>query len=122
MIDAHQLAARLARAGVLLAEASDVLRGRVTGPAPPAWARARGLPPADAAELDAVATRAHAEFGSLRRLSLPRLALGRLLEVAVVLDRACALAEAGHAVTVEAVFPQHVSPRNLAILAHAARD
>ena len=55
----------------------------------------------------------------MRRLGLPRGLLGRLLELALVLDRAVALEEAGHAVRVEPAFPAQVSPRNLALLARA---
>ena len=46
--------------------------------------------------------------------------LARLLEVAVVLDRAAALEEAGHHVVVATVFPREVTPRNVGLF--ASRD
>jgi SAM-dependent methyltransferase len=79
----------------------------------------RGLTPPTAAELTAIEARAAAEFGRVRRFSLARSMLGRLLELAIVLDRAELLEEAGHAVNVEVLFPPEVSPRNLAIVARA---
>ena len=45
--------------------------------------------------------------------------LGRLVEVAVVLDRAEHLRDAGYHVAVQPVFDQATSPRNLGILASA---
>jgi SAM-dependent methyltransferase len=77
----------------------------------------RELEPATAQELAHAEERARAEFGRLRRLCLPRSMLGRLLEWVVVLDRACALEEAGHDVAVRAVFDFHLSPRNLGVIA-----
>lgn len=79
----------------------------------------RGLAPPTPDELTAVDAQAAAEFARVRRLSLARSMFGRLLELAIVLDRAQALAEAGHQVRVEALFPVAISPRNLAILARA---
>jgi SAM-dependent methyltransferase len=56
----------------------------------------RGLSAADAAELSLVEARSSAEFAVIRRLSLPRAMLSRLLELAVVFDRAAALEDGGH--------------------------
>lgn len=77
----------------------------------------RGLAPASDAELDARAAEAGALHDRIRRLSLPRSALARVVEVALVLDRAAALREAGYAVSVATVFDEAVSPRNLGIFA-----
>lgn len=79
----------------------------------------RGLAPPTGDELERCAARAGGEFGAIRRLSLPRALLGRALELAVVLDRARRLEEAGHSVSVEAVFRRDDSPRNLGIVARA---
>jgi hypothetical protein len=45
--------------------------------------------------------------------------LGRLLEHAVVLDRACLLEEQGRSVRVGTAFGAHLSPRNLALVSNA---
>jgi SAM-dependent methyltransferase len=79
--------------------------------------RARGLQPATEQELHQAQQRASELFARVRRLSLPRSMLGPIVELAVVLDRAQALAEAGHQVRVERLFGLQVSPRNLVILA-----
>jgi SAM-dependent methyltransferase len=81
---------------------------------------ARGLHEPSAAELRHAERTGRAEFGCMRRLSLPRNALARLLELAVVLDRARALEAAGLAVVVAEVFEPAVSPRNLGLF--ASRD
>ena len=81
----------------------------------------RGLKPPTAAEIADHGRRAHAEYGFMRRLSLPRTVLARLIEVAVVLDRAMCLIERGHAVRVATVFAPEVSPRNLALLGEGER-
>mgnify|MGYP001410727285 CR=1 FL=1 len=78
---------------------------------------ARGLPPASPAELRAAATGAAAALERTRRLALPRAALGRPLELAVALDRARALEEAGLATTVEVAFGLAHGPRNLLVRA-----
>jgi len=80
----------------------------------------RDLPAPTAAEVAEYEARAAAEYGRIQRLSLPRALLGRLLEVAVVLDRARLLEESGHRVSVERVFPLDLSPRNLGIVAVAS--
>ena len=77
----------------------------------------RGLAPASDAELEARANEAGAQFARIRRLSLPRAMLARVVEVALVLDRGAALREAGHEVLVATVFDDDVSPRNLGLFA-----
>jgi SAM-dependent methyltransferase len=79
----------------------------------------RGLPPPTREELARFSAAGGREYRRMRRLSLPRAMLGRVIELSVVLDRAAYLEDHGHAVRVEPLFPQSVSPRNLAILATA---
>lgn len=61
------------------------------------------------------------EFARMRRLSLPRNLLSRLVEVALVLDRGAALEESGASVRVGCLFPPAVSPRNLGLWANFLR-
>ncbi|HEY3351811.1 MAG TPA: methyltransferase [Polyangia bacterium] len=82
---------------------------------------ARGLPPASAREIDAHARAAQRDHAIVRRLSLPRHLLARLVELAVVLDRATFLEEQGRFVRVATLFARAVSPRNLALAASAER-
>jgi SAM-dependent methyltransferase len=82
----------------------------------------RGLAPATTAELAAVEQEARPCFARTRRLTLPRSMLGRLCEVAIVLDRAAALADAGHATLAARVFDPGASPRNLALFASCAPE
>jgi len=115
--------------GLLRARGIEVERGeearginrrrfqRGLGPVAEHALRARGLAPPTEAEIRLHESRAAEEHGALRRLSLPRSVLGRAVELAVVLDRAAFLEEAGHAVQVRAVFPAEASPRNIGILA-----
>ncbi|MEP7125260.1 MAG: methyltransferase [Byssovorax sp.] len=56
-------------------------------------------------------------YGVVRRLALPRSMLARLVEIAVVLDRAAALAESGARITVATFVERAVTPRNIVILA-----
>ena len=77
---------------------------------------ARGLPLPSRRELDRVRAEGRIQFALVRRFSLPRAVLGRLMEMAIVLDRACALEERGYAVRVEEIFPAAATPRNLAIM------
>ncbi|WP_437680121.1 methyltransferase [Sorangium sp. So ce131] len=79
----------------------------------------RGLPPATEAELREREAAARAAFGRMRRLTLPRALLARLTEVAVALDRAAALGDAGCEVEAAIVFDPEVTPRNIAIFASA---
>ena len=79
--------------------------------------KARGLSSATTAEVETFEQRAHLEYGVMRRLSLPRAAFARLVEIAVVLDRAVLLRERGYSVVVATVFDATVSPRNIGIFA-----
>lgn len=81
----------------------------------------RALESAGEEELRHCEERASAAYQYMRRLSLPRAMLARLLEAAVVLDRAQALLEKGHRVRVEQLFDDDISPRNLGIFAEARR-
>ncbi|APR78632.1 Transcriptional regulator, AraC family protein [Minicystis rosea] len=80
----------------------------------------RGLPPAGDAELRAFEAEARRRYARVRRLSLPRNMLARLVELAVVLDRAAALEEHGAAVPVLTIFDRAVTPRNVALFASHA--
>ncbi|HEY4160113.1 MAG TPA: methyltransferase [Polyangiaceae bacterium] len=77
----------------------------------------RQMPEPSASELSQAEQIGREEFASVRRLSLPRNALARLLELTIVLDRAQALAEAGLSLAVAEVFAADVTPRNLCIFA-----
>jgi len=79
----------------------------------------RQLPPPGARELSSCAEAARRDHAVMRRLSLPRNLLARLIELAVVRDRAAALEERGHAVAVAQLFEQHLTPRNTVIFASA---
>jgi hypothetical protein len=79
----------------------------------------RGLPPPTALELRSLGDAARRDHAVIRRLSLPRDLLARLIELAVVRDRAAALEERGHAVAVAQLFEQRVTPRNTVIFASA---
>jgi hypothetical protein len=82
----------------------------------------RGLRAPSNAEIHEQETLARHDYAVMRRLSLPRNLLARLVEVAVVLDRASALSEAGLAVRVALLVHRSVTPRNLAIFASASAD
>jgi hypothetical protein len=77
----------------------------------------RGLSPATASELALHEAAAAREYAIMRRLSLPRSMLARLVEVAVCLDRAAYLEEHGQQVLVATLFERRVSPRNIGIFA-----
>jgi hypothetical protein len=77
----------------------------------------RGLPATRAGESEAAEREARRLFARVRRLSLPRNMLARLLEVSIALDRACFLEESGLGAKVVAVFADAASPRNLAVVA-----
>ena len=79
----------------------------------------RGLELATEAELARIADQARTEHARIRRLSLPRAMLGRVVEQAVMLDRATFLEEQGYEVRVQPLFARTISPRNLAVLATA---
>jgi SAM-dependent methyltransferase len=77
----------------------------------------RGLPPAPPEEIARHEAESRLRYAQIRRLSLPRSMLARLVEVAVVLDRAAALEESGALVQVATLFDRAVTPRNLAVFA-----
>lgn len=77
----------------------------------------RGLPPPSEQELCSAESSGRETFERVRRLSLPRAMLGPIVELAVVLDRASALQEAGHHVRVLRLFSNEESPRNLLVMA-----
>ena len=77
----------------------------------------RGLAPTTAAEIAQFEADAARAYGVIRRLSLPRSMLGRLIEVLVSLDRAVHLEERGLDVQVGTLFERAVSPRNIGIFA-----
>jgi SAM-dependent methyltransferase len=77
----------------------------------------RRLPPATTDEIAHLEALAREHYGIIRRLSLPRSMLSRLLEVLVSLDRATHLEEQGLHVRVATLFERAVSPRNIGIFA-----
>lgn len=102
------------------AEMSGINRRRANGGLAEVAALAlaqRGLPPAGTPELERCAELAARDYARIRRLSLPRSMLARLVEVLVSLDRAAHLAEQGQEVVVAALFDRAVSPRNIGIFA-----
>ncbi len=82
----------------------------------------RQMSPATPAELEFHAGNAQRDYARMRRLSLPRHALSRLVELAVVFDRAAAIEERGQAVCVAQLFEQRMSPRNTVLLATRRRE
>ena len=79
----------------------------------------RRLPSPTALELRCFGDVARRDHAVIRRLSLPRSLLARLIELAVVRDRASALEECGHTVAVAQLFEQNVTPRNTVLFASA---
>lgn len=77
----------------------------------------RGLPAPTVTELGAHASRARRDYARMRRLALPRNILARLVELAVVLDRAALLEERGHHVLLAQFVDQRVTPRNTIVFA-----
>ncbi|MFT5356083.1 MAG: hypothetical protein ACI9KE_003306 [Polyangiales bacterium] len=104
------------------AEGNGISKGRVRHGlsviAPGAFA-ARGLSAPTNDELDLAEARAISAHAHVARFALPRHALSRPLEVAIVLDRARYLEEAGWRTDVVTLFPPGTSPRNLGIVANA---
>ena len=82
---------------------------------------ARGMAAPSAAAVDAAGRAAAAEYERVRRWSLPRAMLARLLEVWVALDRAAWLRSLGYATEVVAAFDPSLSPRNVAVLGRPPR-
>lgn len=78
---------------------------------------ARGLPIPTMPEIAVMANHARHVQAAVRRWSLPRDMLARLLEVYVLLDRAGHLAAHGYALAFGTLFPTAASARNLALLA-----
>lgn len=81
----------------------------------------RGLPAPTDGELEAASRTAEEQYARVARFALPRHALSRVLELAIVLDRACLLEEGGSEVEVRPLFSSLTSPRNLGIAARAPR-
>ncbi len=79
----------------------------------------RGLSPPTEEEVQYFEGLADQHYAVMRRLSLPRAMLGRVVECAVVLDRGAFLEEAGYQVDLGVLVPNEVTPRNLAIIARA---
>jgi len=75
----------------------------------------RRLPPPSVAELSHFEALASEHYATIRRLSLPRSMLARLVEVLVSLDRAAHLERQGVEVRVASLFERAVSPRNIGI-------
>jgi len=71
-------------------------------------------------ELENPTLRARTRDAGVRRLSLPRSLLARLVD-AVVRDRASAIEESGQAVVVTQLFEQHLTPRNTVLFASLQR-
>lgn len=72
----------------------------------------RALPPPTDAELSLHGENARREYASIRRWTLPRHLLSRLVELAVVFDRAALLEEQAFDVEVAQLFDGAVTPRN----------
>lgn len=85
-----------------------------------AFAR-RGLALPTADELEVTAQWARETHARVRRLSLPRNLLARVLEVFVLVDRARHLEQRGYAVEIGTVFPADASARNLGLFGTPAR-
>lgn len=81
----------------------------------------RGLAPATFSELAHHEAAAARDYAVIRRLSLPRSMLARVVEVLVSLDRAQHLAEQGLHVAVATLFDRGISPRNIGIFASRER-
>ncbi len=79
--------------------------------------RERGIEPPSEEEIGGSLGRAQSDMAALRRLSLPRNMLARLLEVAIAADRAAFLLELGFTVRLVEAFPDDASPRNLLLVA-----
>jgi SAM-dependent methyltransferase len=79
--------------------------------------RERGIDPPGAREIEAALSCARSEMAAIRRLSLPRNMLARLLELAIAVDRAALHMERGFSARLAEAFPDHVSPRNLLLVA-----
>lgn len=76
-----------------------------------------GLPAPTPSELQAHAAEARRDHAIMRRLALPRNMLARLVELAIVLDRAALLEEHGAHVNVAEFVDPRVTPRNTVLFA-----
>ena len=81
---------------------------------------ARGRPAPSVSAIEEAASWARAQHAEVRRLSLPRSLLARVLEVLVLADRARYLEERGRDVTIGLLFPANVSARNLVLASPVA--
>lgn len=113
----------LREAGVQLApgdEMAGIPRRRLGGPFDALLARAfdlRALPLPSAAAIARARERAQREHAAIRRLALPRTMFARVLELALVYDRAAHLDEhSNRPARVRLAFDRQASPRNIAIL------
>lgn len=77
----------------------------------------RGVAVPSPAAIGDAQRRGKALHDHIRRLSLPRILLGRVLEMFVFVDRALHLESAGFEVTIGIAFPREISARNLTIVA-----
>lgn len=103
-------------------EARGLTKERIRRGLRPAADRAfahRGFTFASDDELSDSMARATKLQGRIARHALPRHALARVLELAIVLDRGNQLGAAGWDVEVRPLFPRTTSPRNLAVIARA---
>jgi hypothetical protein len=82
----------------------------------------RGLSSPSESELQFFAAAARRDYAVIRRLALPRSLLARLVELAVVRDRAAALEESGQAVAVAQLFELRLTPRNTVLFASSEPD
>lgn len=88
----------------------------------PGVCAARSLAPPTAGEIQRCERSAALDYALIRRLSLPRHLLARLVELCVILDRGAALEERGHAVRVATFCDRQVTPRNVALFASPKRE
>lgn len=77
----------------------------------------RGLSLACDHEIAECEMRARSEYRIMRALAIPRAMAAAALEMAVVLDRAACLQEVGFNVSTLRAWPDHISARNLCIVA-----
>jgi SAM-dependent methyltransferase len=82
----------------------------------------RGLTPSTPAELAHYQALGADQYRRMRRLSLPRSMLSRLVELVVSLDRAAHLERSGLEVQVVSLFHRAISPRNIGIFASRERS
>lgn len=78
--------------------------------------QARGLLVPSPIELEHCKLVGETQFSAMRRWSLPRALLPRVIECAVAFDRAALLQERGHVASVTEAFPAAVSPRNILLV------